>query len=52
MLYEVITREAYSKTLMDEVAKKGTIHKLEHVPEVLRRIFVTAHDVTPRNNFV
>ncbi len=40
-------REAYSKTLMDDVAKKGTVHNMEHVPEAIRRVFVTAHDVTP-----
>ena len=39
--------DAYSGTLMEEVAKKGHISHMEHLPETLRRVFVTAHDVEP-----
>ena len=30
---------------MDEVARKGSIHAIEAIPEDVRRVFVTAHDV-------
>jgi len=37
----------YSKALMDKIARQGSIHDMEEVPEHIRKIFVTAHDVTP-----
>ena len=39
--------KAYSATLMEEVAKKGTIQGMEHLPADLRRVFVTAMDIAP-----
>ncbi|MCK7509761.1 MAG: hypothetical protein MZV70_40800 [Desulfobacterales bacterium] len=32
---------------MDEIARKGSIHAIEEIPEDVRRVFVTAHDVSP-----
>jgi len=48
-VFEKVARERgfYSAELMDRVARKGTIHALEEIPEDVRRVFVTAHDVTP-----
>jgi len=40
--------QAHSKTLMEDVAKKGSVAHMEHVPEDIRRVFVTAHDVAPQ----
>jgi ribonucleoside-diphosphate reductase alpha chain len=37
----------HSKQLMDAVAAKGGIASLDHLPERLRRIFVTAMDIEP-----
>ena len=37
----------YSKELMDKIARQGSIHDLQEIPEDIRKIFVTAHDVTP-----
>ncbi len=40
-------RGFYSRDLMDIVAKKGSIQDIKEIPEDIRAIFVTAHDVTP-----
>jgi ribonucleoside-diphosphate reductase alpha chain len=39
--------DAYSPKLMEEIAKVGTIRKMEHLPHDLRRVFVTAMDIEP-----
>ena len=47
--FEKIARERgfYSPELMDEIAKKGSIQDLIEIPEEVRDVFVTAHDVSP-----
>lgn len=40
-------RGFYSDELMRKIAKKGGLHDIEEVPEDVRRIFVTAHDISP-----
>jgi ribonucleoside-diphosphate reductase alpha chain len=47
--FETVAKERgfYSPELMDTIAKKGSIQGLEEIPEDVRNIFVTAHDVTP-----
>ncbi len=37
----------YSEELMEKVAEKGSIKELMNIPEEIRSIFVTAHDVSP-----
>ena len=37
----------YSEDLMGRVAQKGSIQDFEEIPPEVRRIFVTAHDVSP-----
>lgn len=37
----------YSESLADTLAKRQSIQQLEIVPEDVRRVFVTAHDVPP-----
>ncbi len=39
--------KSHSQNLMQEVAEKGTIQHLEHLPEPLRKVFVTAMDIDP-----
>jgi ribonucleoside-diphosphate reductase alpha chain len=48
-VFERVARERgfYSPELMDEVARQGSIHAIETIPEDVRRVFVTAHDVSP-----
>jgi ribonucleoside-diphosphate reductase alpha chain len=40
-------RGFYSEELMEKVVGQGTLHGLEEVPEDVRRVFVTAHEVAP-----
>jgi ribonucleoside-diphosphate reductase alpha chain len=40
-------RGFYSHELMDIVARTGSIRELQDIPDDVREIFVTAHDVTP-----
>ncbi len=43
-----LTKEGcHSPELMEEVAGKGSIQKLEYLPEDIRRVFVTAMDIAP-----
>ena len=47
--FEKMARKSgfYSTELMDDVAKKGSIQDTMEIPEEIRRVFVTAHDVSP-----
>ncbi|MFH1915381.1 MAG: vitamin B12-dependent ribonucleotide reductase [Pseudomonadota bacterium] len=47
--FEAALREAdaHSPKLMEEIAKVGTIRKMDHLPEALRHVFVTAMDIEP-----
>jgi ribonucleoside-diphosphate reductase alpha chain len=40
-------RRFYSRELMDEIAKRGSIKKIKQIPKDVRNVFVTAHDVSP-----
>lgn len=40
-------RGLYSDELMARIAKEGTIQHMEEIPEDIRRVFVTAHDIGP-----
>ncbi|MEA3400375.1 MAG: vitamin B12-dependent ribonucleotide reductase [Armatimonadota bacterium] len=48
-IFERIARERdfYSPELMKEIAARGTLHGIEEVPQDVRELFVTAHDITP-----
>ncbi|CCJ32823.1 vitamin B12-dependent ribonucleotide reductase [Caloramator australicus] len=48
-LFEKVMRERglYSKELMDKIAEHGTIQEIEEIPLDIKRIFVTAHDISP-----
>jgi ribonucleoside-diphosphate reductase alpha chain len=37
----------YSPALMEKIAEQGSLHGITDVPEDVRRVFVTAHDITP-----
>jgi ribonucleoside-diphosphate reductase alpha chain len=47
--FERIAREEgfYSPELMQRIAEHGTVHDIDDIPEQLRKVFVTAHDITP-----
>jgi len=40
-------RGLYSKELMSKIAQEGTIAHMEEIPQEIRDVFVTAHDITP-----
>ncbi|MFS8501603.1 MAG: ribonucleotide reductase N-terminal alpha domain-containing protein [Caldicoprobacter sp.] len=42
-----IKRGFYSDELMRKIAAHGSIQGMEEIPEDVRRVFVTAHDVSP-----
>jgi ribonucleoside-diphosphate reductase alpha chain len=45
---EVAKKEGfYSKKLMMRIAKEGTLAHIDEVPEHIKRVFVTAHDISP-----
>ncbi|MFC1892240.1 vitamin B12-dependent ribonucleotide reductase [Thermodesulfobacteriota bacterium] len=46
--FEKVARERdfYSPELMDLIARKGSIKDIKEIPEDVRKVFVTAHDVT------
>jgi ribonucleoside-diphosphate reductase alpha chain len=48
-MFETILREEglYSAELIEEVAQTGNVKDMEAIPEELRRILVTAYEVTP-----
>jgi ribonucleoside-diphosphate reductase alpha chain len=37
----------YSAALMKHIAEEGSVRHLEEVPEEVRRVFATAHDISP-----
>lgn len=48
-LFERLARERsfYSNKIMLEIAKRGSIQKIKEIPPDIKKIFITAFDVTP-----
>jgi ribonucleoside-diphosphate reductase alpha chain len=51
-LFEKLARERgfYSKELMKIIAEQGSIQDIDEIPEDVRDIFVTSHDITPEDH--
>ncbi|ORJ61582.1 vitamin B12-dependent ribonucleotide reductase [Geothermobacter hydrogeniphilus] len=51
-LFEKIARERgfYSRELMEKIAEHGTVQDIAEIPEDIRRVFVTSHDITPEDH--
>jgi len=51
-IFEKIAKERgfYSQDLMETIAEHGSLHDIDEVPADVRRIFVTAHDITPEDH--
>ncbi|MEN8686625.1 MAG: vitamin B12-dependent ribonucleotide reductase [Desulfuromonadales bacterium] len=51
-LFEKIAKERgfYSLELMKKIAEQGTIQEMDEIPQDIRDIFVTSHDITPANH--
>lgn len=47
--FEQVARERgfYSKELMERIASEGTLAHIDEIPEDVKRVFVTAHDISP-----
>jgi ribonucleoside-diphosphate reductase alpha chain len=37
----------YSEELMREIARKGSLHEIDGIPQRMKDLFVTAHDISP-----
>jgi ribonucleoside-diphosphate reductase alpha chain len=48
-LFELVAKERgfYDAKLLEEIAKTGSVQKIDKVPEDVRRVFVTALDIAP-----
>lgn len=48
-LFEEIAAERgfYSPELMELIADRGSVRSIDEIPEDVRKVFVTAHDITP-----
>lgn len=48
-LFEKVAKERgfYSVDLMRKIARMGSVKHIEEIPEDVRRVFVTAHDIEP-----
>ena len=44
---EMKQRGIYSLEQMKEISRKGSLRHVEGIPEEVRRVFVTAHDISP-----
>ena len=44
---EAIKAGIWTRELMEKIAQHGTIAQCEEIPESIRRVFITAHDITP-----
>lgn len=51
-LFEKIAKERgfYTEELMQEIAEKGSVQDIDAIPEDVRRVFVTSHDITPKDH--
>jgi ribonucleoside-diphosphate reductase alpha chain len=47
--FEKVAKERgfWSRELMEKIAEKGTLHGFEEIPEDVREVFLTAHDISP-----
>jgi len=43
-------RGFYSKELMERIAESGSLRDIPEVPDDIKRVFVTAHDITPEDH--
>jgi ribonucleoside-diphosphate reductase alpha chain len=47
--FETVARERgfWSRELMEKIAERGSIREFDEIPEDVKEVFVTAHDITP-----
>ena len=42
-----IEKEFYSDELMEELARTGSVQELDGVPDDIKKVFITSHDISP-----
>ncbi|OQB12524.1 MAG: Ribonucleoside-diphosphate reductase NrdZ [Candidatus Omnitrophica bacterium ADurb.Bin205] len=49
-LFEEVARDRgfYNRELMEKIAESGSLAHIEGIPEDVKRVFVTAHDIAPQ----
>jgi ribonucleoside-diphosphate reductase alpha chain len=47
--FEKVAKERgfWSRELMEKIAEQGSLHGFQEIPEDVREVFLTAHDITP-----
>jgi ribonucleoside-diphosphate reductase alpha chain len=47
--FEKVAKERgfWSRELMEKIAEKGSLHDFEEIPEDVKAVFLTAHDISP-----
>ncbi|MBI5739991.1 MAG: vitamin B12-dependent ribonucleotide reductase [Nitrospirae bacterium] len=47
--FESIAKERgfWSRELIDKIAEKGSLHGIDEVPDDVKKVFITAHDISP-----
>lgn len=50
--FEKVAKEGgfWGRELMERIAEKGSIQEFKEIPEDLKRLFITAHDITPHEH--
>ncbi|MEW6215693.1 MAG: vitamin B12-dependent ribonucleotide reductase, partial [Nitrospirota bacterium] len=50
--FEKVAKERgfWSRELMEKIADKGSIQEFDEIPSDIKAVFVTAHDITPREH--
>jgi ribonucleoside-diphosphate reductase alpha chain len=51
-LFEEMAKKSgvHSEALMEKIAEQGTVQDINEIPAEIRKIFVTAHDITPEDH--
>ncbi|RJQ50498.1 MAG: vitamin B12-dependent ribonucleotide reductase [Nitrospiraceae bacterium] len=47
--FERVAKERgfWSRELIDSIAERGSLHDIDEIPEDVKKIFITAHDISP-----
>ncbi len=51
-LFEEVAKERgfWSRELMEQIAEEGSLHAFDEIPQDVKEVFVTAHDITPADH--
>jgi len=45
-------RDFWSRDLMERIAERGSIKDFDEIPQDVKEVFVTAHDITPKEHII